>query len=78
MADKSEMNFSLFSFQYVAIGVSIIVFALLNLKSIKLLLKITQYGAVSVCLYMLFIIIAFIRNLSENGSIADIEKAKGI
>jgi amino acid transporter len=73
LPSKDKIVFSTFSYQYICIALIFLIFFLISLKSIKLLLKISQYGTFAVFLYILFISVSFYRNISENGSIAEIE-----
>lgn len=60
IAEKTEIVFNQFSFQYVTIVMIVIQYALINLKNLKVLMKVSSYGTISVILYLLFILLSFL------------------
>lgn len=56
----------------------LVVYLLINLKNLKVLLKINSYGTISMVLYVVFIFFGFYMNMEENGSIKAIEEKEGI
>lgn len=72
-ANKNSIDFQQFSYQYQNIILIIVIYCLISLQSIKVLLKINQYGTIAIVLFVLFIIVNCISNIALHGSIHDIE-----
>lgn len=65
IASKDEFEFGKFSYQYVGIIMICFCFILFNLKDLSVILKIGQYGIVSIVLFIIYIFYKGVENIAQ-------------
>lgn len=61
---KDEILFDRFSYQYVGIIMIVFCFILLNMKDLSIILKLGQYGIISIFLFIIYIMTKGVENIS--------------
>lgn len=68
---KSDMDFTKFSYQYSGIIMIVFCFALFSLKDLSVIMKICQYGIISIILFIVYIIYKGVSNISHGNVTLD-------